>query len=326
MTKPLFSEIHDVICAAQRILLLSHVRPDGDALGSQLALSLSLLEKGISNTVWTEDGVPERLAFLPGADRIAQPPIEPEGFDLVVALDTAAQERVGPRCLAAVADTPCWINIDHHASNLGYGSLNLIDLEAPATGQIIYDLITQVNLPLTREVATNLYVAISTDTGSFQYSRTTAHTHQVAAELLRTGIDVGEVNRLTHDSMPRRQFELLRRALETVQFRPDGRVAWIELHRDDFERTSARPEDTETLVDHVRAIDEVVVAVLLEEQADGRIRVSSRSKDARVDVGQICASLGGGGHPLAAGTRMPGPLPEARQLLMKAINEAVDRI
>src|SRR5438270_2288054 len=173
-----------------RFAILSHVSPDGDALGCQIALALSLQQLGKEVRVWNEDGMLEKYSFLPRAELLTKPPAGPEDVDVAIALDTAIQNRLGT-ALEAIGSAKIWINIDHHPSNPGYGDLVYIDSTAPATGQILFELIKNQNLPLNRAIAENLFVAISTDTGSFQYPNTTARTFEIVSELVRAGVDVG---------------------------------------------------------------------------------------------------------------------------------------
>ena len=184
MTQTTFADIGGVLRAHQRFAVLSHVRPDGDALGSQLALALSLQELGKDVTVWNEDGLLEKYSFLPGGERLVRPPNQPEEFDVAVALDTATQSRLGTAG-ESVRQAKTWINIDHHPSNPGYGDLVYIDPSSPATGQILFELIQAEKLPMDPAIAENLFVAISTDTGSFQYPNTTARTFEIGAEIGR---------------------------------------------------------------------------------------------------------------------------------------------
>ena len=173
--KASFHEIAGAIKQAHRIAILSHVRPDCDAIGSQLALALSLQQLGKEVSAWNEDGLPGSFRFLGKSELIHQPPSEPEEFDLAIALDTASQQRLGTG-LQAIGHATRWINIDHHLSNPGYGDLVYIDVVAPATGQIVYEFLRAENFPLTLDAADALYAAISTDTGSFRYANTTART------------------------------------------------------------------------------------------------------------------------------------------------------
>src|SRR6266436_2798330 len=182
MTMSTFEDIGRILRDHQRFAILGHVRPDGDALGSQLALALSLQALGKEVCVWNEDGMLEKYSFLPRAELLTKPPAAPEDVDVAIALDTAIQNRLGT-AFGAVRSAKIWINIDHHLSNPGYGDLVYVDPTAPATGQIIFDLIKSHGFPFNREIAENLYAAISTDTGSFQYSKTSARTFEVAAQL-----------------------------------------------------------------------------------------------------------------------------------------------
>jgi len=307
-----------VLREQQRFAILSHVRPDGDALGSQLALALSLKELGKTVRVWNEDGMLEKYSFVPGANLLSKPPSAPEDVDVALALDTAIQNRLG-NTLPAIRAAKIWINIDHHPSNPGYGDIVYIDPTSPATGQIIFELIKSQNLPLTRQIAENLYVAISTDTGSFQYPNTTAHTFEIAAELVRAGVDVGRVSQQLYENFPRRRSELLRELLATMRFEAGGRVASFSLSLSLARQLGVLPEDTEGLIDHLRAIRGVIVAVFFEELPDGKVRVSMRSKSEDVDVRTICQKFGGGGHILAAGARVRGTLPEVRAKILEAI-------
>jgi bifunctional oligoribonuclease and PAP phosphatase NrnA len=234
-------EIGTILRSRQSFVLLSHVRPDGDAIGSQLALGFSLLAMGKSVRLINEDGLPENLAFLPGSERIETPPAEPLEVEVAIALDTATKPRLGEAALHAASKAQLWLNIDHHISNPKYGDLNLIDPTSPATGQILYELITALDLPLPDETRDAIYVAVSTDTGSFQYPSTTAKTYELGAALIRRGLDVGEINSQTYDNHPFRRVELMRRLLNTLELSDDGLVAnWVMLDRDRAE-LSLRP-------------------------------------------------------------------------------------
>ena len=318
-----FTEIGRALRDHQRFAVLSHVRPDGDALGSQLALAVSLQELGKTVRVWNEDGMLEKYSFLPHAELLTKPPAAKEDVDLVVALDTAVPTRLGT-ALDAVGSAKMMINIDHHPSNPAYGDLVYVDPASPATGQILFELIVDQKLPLTKEVAENLYVAISTDTGSFQYPNTTARTFEIAAELIRVGVDVGRVSQLLYENYPRRRIELLRELLGTMRFEGNGRVASFSLSLEMAKRLGVLPEDNEGLIDHLRAIRGVIVAVFFEELPDGKVRVSMRSKSEKADVCAICMKFGGGGHTLAAGARVRGTLAEVEQKVLEAICEVVD--
>ncbi len=317
-----FTEIAKALRAAETIAILSHVRPDGDAFGSQLALGLSLRELDKKVTIWNEDGMLEKYRFMPASELLERPPAEPQTFDLGVALDTAIQDRLG--VAHAAVRTEKWINIDHHPTNPRYGDLNYIDPIAPATGQILFELISSQNLPMNPAIAENLFVAISTDTGSFQYPNTTARTFAIGGELLTCGVDVGRVSQLLYESFPRRRTELLRDLLGTMRFEAEGRVASFSLSLETTKRLGVQPEDNEGLIDHLRAIEGVVVAVFFEELPEGKVRLSMRSKSDAADVSAICQKFGGGGHKLAAGARARGTLAAVEERAMKEICDVIN--
>ena len=325
MSNTTFEEIGQVLRGNQCFAILSHVRPDGDALGSQLALALSLQQLGKDVRIWNEDGMLEKYSFLPRAELLTKPPSTAVDVDVAVALDTAIQNRLGTT-LAAVGSAKIWINIDHHRSNPGYGDLVIIDSSAPATGEIIFRLIKSQDLPFNHDIAENLFAAISTDTGSFQYPKTSARTFEIAAELVRAGgLDVGQISQQLYENYPRRRLELLRDLLRTMRFGEDGRVASFSLSLKTAADLAVLPEDNEGLIDHLRAIRGVIVAVFFEELAGGKVRVSMRSKDEAVDVCAICQKFGGGGHTLAAGARIRGSLAEVEEKVLEEIGEVLKR-
>jgi len=319
-----FAEIGRVLREHNKFAVLSHVRPDGDALGSTLALALSLKGLGKEVRAWNEEGMLEKYNFLAQAELLTQPPSEPENFDVVVALDTAVQNRLGTTT-SAVRHAKLWINIDHHPSNPRYGDLVYIDPTAPATGQILFEFLTNQNFPITPEIAENLYAAISTDTGSFQYPNTTVRTFEIAAELVRCGVEVGRISQLLYENFPRRRIELLRELLGTMQFGCDRKLAWFSLSKAAALALGVIPEDNEGLIDHLRATRGVIVAIFFEELIDGKVRVSMRSKNEVVDVCAICTQFGGGGHVLAAGARVRGTLPEVEKKIVEQACAAIER-
>ena len=324
MSAAKFEQIGQALREGVRFAVLGHVRPDGDALGSQLALGLSLKQLGKDVRIWNEEGMLEKYSFLPNANLLTKPPAEPEDVDVAIALDTAIQNRLG-NSLPAVRSAKVWINIDHHPSNPGYGDLVYIDPKSPATGQILFDLIKSEKLPIDAAIAENLYVAISTDTGSFQYPNTTGRTLEIAAELVRAGVDVGRVSQLTYENYPRRRVELLRDLLGTMRFDANDRVASFSLSLATAKKLGVLPEDNEGLIDHLRAIRGVIVAMFFEELADGKVRVSMRSKNEKVNVCAICEKFGGGGHVLAAGARVRGSLAEVERKILEEVRDVVGR-
>ncbi len=318
-----FSEIADALRAHDSFILLSHVRPDADAIGSQIALGHALEAIGKTVHYINEDGLPENIAFLPGSQKIQTPPTDPVDAQVCVALDCATKPRLGENALHAASNASLWINIDHHMSNPAYGDLNLIDATSPSTGQIIYYLITSQDFPLPDETRDSIYVATSTDTGSFQYSNTTDKTYEMAADLVRRGLDVGTINALTYDNNPYRKIELLRELLNTLERSDDGKIAHWSLLNTIKDKLKLKPEDSEDLIDLIRGIQGVIVAAFFEELPDNKIRISLRAKDASVNVCEIAQQFGGGGHARAAGIRMRGPISEARAKVLAALTDAL---
>ncbi|MEP6668143.1 MAG: bifunctional oligoribonuclease/PAP phosphatase NrnA [Chthoniobacter sp.] len=318
------AEIAAVFHARNRFVVMSHARPDGDALGCTLATALCLKQLGKDVTAWNEDGVPEKFRYLPGAEMVQRPPAEGQRFDVAVVLDNAVKNRAG-KAVEAVAHADVWINIDHHITNAGYGDLSYIDATAPATGQILFELFRGQNLPLTYAMADNLFVAISTDTGSFQYPSTTARTYEIGADLIRAGVDVGTLSQKMYESYPRRRLELLRALLNVLRFSSKDRVASFALSAEITKSLGIQPDDSEGLIDYIRAIDGVMVAGFFEEVGDGRVRVSLRSKSPKISVSKICGLFGGGGHTLAAGARVTGSLAEVQEKVLQAIDHEFDQ-
>lgn len=321
-----FEEIAAVLRAAKRIALVAHVRPDGDAIGSLLGLALSLQALGKTVYPILEDLVPGNLAFLPGTNQVRQPGTDPLDVDLAVALDTSTHERIGAGCMHALSRAPTLINIDHHPTNPGFGNLNHIDAAEPATGQIVYQLLRTQGFPIDDAIRQNLFTAISTDTGSFQFSSTNARTHEIAAEMMRDGLDTARIALLLYQTYPARRLELMRAMLNEMAFRAEGRIVSWQLTQELMQRVRMAAGDTEGLIDILRMVDTVIAAVIFEEMPDGKIRVSARSKDARLDVSVVCGLFGGGGHRAASGTRMRGPIGAAAETFLQALENEVRRL
>ena len=313
-----FSEISAAIEIANSVLVASHVRPDGDALGSTIAFALWLRSMEKEVTAWNEHGVTQKYRYLPGHELVVIPDSNPRRFDVIVALDNSVKSRLGT-VLDSVASVRTVINIDHHVSNEGYGDLNYVDSNAPATGQIIYEFLKDRKVPLSREMATNLFAAISTDTGSFQYSGTDSRTFDAASGLVAVGVDVADLSRKMYDNQPRRRLVLLRHALNEARFSCDGHLASFSLSLAAAGRLGVLPEDNEGVIDQLRSVEGVVAAVFFEELPEQKVRISARSKDSRVNVCEICGQFGGGGHPLAAGARVRGALSEVEARFLEAV-------
>jgi phosphoesterase RecJ-like protein len=290
------------LCAQNdRFLVVSHVRPDGDAYGSTLGLALSLEAMGKNVIVTNADGLSPLFEFLPGSKNLkATLPAAPETDRIIIAVDCADSKRLG-----AAFDQ--WqrkpdANIDHHVSNPGYAALNLIDAESPATAQVLYEIISALKWPLTPEVAANLYVGIMTDTGNFRYRQTTARTFQVAANLVSAGADPTDLAEACYQSFRAERLLLIGEVFKAIHFSNRNRVAWFGLTPEMYKLSGALPDETEGLIEYLQSVKTVEVAFLLETLPDGLTRASMRSRG-KVDVQHICKEFGGGGHRLAAGLR-----------------------
>jgi phosphoesterase RecJ-like protein len=316
-------QVSELVRSQNTFLVLTHYRPDGDAVGSQLALLLLLKDLGKTVEAWNDDEVPAKFRFLPHSDLITRPPAEPKDFDVVIAIDTSTWQRVGTAA-QRIRSRKHFINIDHHVSNETFADINWVVPEAPASGQIAFDLIKGGGFTLTREIATCLFAAISTDTGSFSYGNTTAASLRVAAELVDTGINVGEICRHIYESYPYGRLMLLQKVLARLQLADQKRIAYMWITNAMFEESGAKREDTEGLIDYARAIHGVVVALLFEELTEaGKYRISLRSKHPKVDVNSVASRFGGGGHRAAAGARLSGEPREIERKVLAAVSEAL---
>lgn len=319
-----FQEALEAIGNAEKLALMSHDRPDGDAIGSLVGLGLMLERAGKTVELLNQDAVPRALSFLPETQRVKRPPKQGTiEVDLIIALDSAGKDRISEQVWNALPSNCPVINIDHHVSNTGYGDINVVDTVAPATGEIVYHLAESAGWPITRDVAENLFAAISTDTGSFRYPNTTSATYRAAAGLIDAGIDLGKINQQLYESFPVTRVECIRDLLQDMRICFDGRCATVKLTRKLKQELQLNPTDTEGVVDIIRAIDTVIVAVFFEEVDEGKIRVSSRSKDPAVNVSKICAVFGGGGHDLAAGARIRGEIEEVESRFLAEVEKAL---
>jgi phosphoesterase RecJ-like protein len=306
---------------AGEVLLLGHASPDGDQLGSLLGLGLGLAGAGWSVTMAGPHPVPEPLRFLPGS-ALFQHWTAPRGpFDLVIVCDCPDPTRARGLLEGARGPRTRVVNIDHHPDNRRYGSVNWVDVTASATGEMIYDLMEVLGLKITAEVATNLYTAIHTDTGSFRYSNASAKAFRIAAELVVRGADPALVAAQLYETRPPESLALLGRLLPEIEVSPDGLVAWLAIQRGSVPDAFLEAED---LVTYPRSIRGVKVAILFKETADGRVKVSLRGKG-EVPVNRIAARFGGGGHANAAGCEVKGTLDEATARVLSAVSEVLGR-
>jgi phosphoesterase RecJ-like protein len=317
----IIDRILEVIREHQTFCIVGHVRPDGDCIGSQLGLALALRIEGKKVTVWNEDGCPQKLKFL-DPEGLFQKPKRGEKFDCVIATDCASYARLG-KAGECVNDRKILINIDHHATNPRYGDVNWVSPREPSTGELIYRLLKVARWPITKPIADLLFTAVSTDTGSFQYATTRPGTFHVGAELVTRGANLAKICDEVYQSYPLSRAKLLKHVYSKFRLSPDEKIAWFWLKQKDFTRTGAESDDTEGLIDHIRAIEPVVVACVFEELEPGLTRISLRSKTDKVNVSEICGQFGGGGHPAAAGARIPGTPMSVQRKVIAAIKKAL---
>jgi phosphoesterase RecJ-like protein len=299
--------------------MLGHVHPDADVLGTLLALGLALEARDWSVVYGGPHPSPDLLAFLPGVDRYRTLDRLDGRFDVVVLTDCPNPQRTEGLIDQARDAAQVVVNIDHHPDNRRYGHVNWIDVTAAATGEMVYELLTALRVPLTPAIATNLYTAIHTDTGSFRYSNVTARTFTIAAALVAAGARPELVSESLYERRAPDALHWLGEALARVEVSEDGRVGWLALSADSIPE---RIVESEELVNYPRSVASVRVACLLRE-LNGTVKVSLRGKG-DIDVQKIAAQFGGGGHVNAAGCTVPGPLPEATRLLLSAVRRAVD--
>ena len=301
--------------------IVGHIRPDGDCIGSQLGLALALRNEGKKVTVWNEDAVPQKYRFL-DPDGLFQKPRPGQHFDVVIATDCASFQRLG-KAGDCIASRKIFINIDHHESNTRYADVNWVSPREPSTGELIFRLLKVARWPITKPIADLLFTAISTDTGSFQYATTRSGTFHAGAELVTRGADLAKICDEVYQSYPLSRAKLLKHVYSKFRLADHDRIAWFWLKKKDFTRTGAESNDTEGLIDHIRAIEPVVVACVFEELEPELTRLSLRSKNARVNVNEIAAQFGGGGHPAAAGARIPGTPLAVQRKVIAAVKRAL---
>lgn len=298
-----WATVLDALASAHRVLLVAHVNPDADALGSTLATGMALESLGKSVEVTFPDEpfeIPAGLRFLPRQDLVVAPGavVSP---DVVISMDASSGDRIG-RLLPLGEAAPSFVAIDHHASFVPFASIHVVDSQIPATGLLALELIDCLEVTVTQDMAACLYAAISSDTGSFRYAATTPETLRAAARLMETGIDFAGLARAMFDTKSMGFLALQAEAVNRLEMMEVNGV-WVAVARigiAERERHGVAFTAVESLIDVVRTVEEADVAVVLKQDDQGFWRVSTRSTGG-VDVGSVCTSLGGGGHRLAAG-------------------------
>ncbi len=314
-TDPALAKIVDAINKSETFFLSGHVRPDGDALGSALAMASGLLRLGKKPQVYSRDPVPESLRLLPGWENI-KVGLKAEGrFDCAMFFECSTPERAGG-LIDLDRQAEVVINVDSHKTHSAYGDINLIDPDASSTAEQVHGILKALGLSLEPAEGICLYVGLATDTGRFQYSNTTPAALRLAADLLESGISLSTINDRLFATKPLNALKLLSLALGTLELKLGGKVGVQMLSREAFRAAEAGPEHAEEIVNYGLTPPGVEAAVLLKE--DKQILVSLRSRG-KVDVSVVAEAFGGGGHRNAAGCRLDGDLKEAASRILKEI-------
>lgn len=324
------NEYADRLLAAARFmrenddfLVVSHVQPDGDAAGSTFAVAWMLRELGKTFTLINEGPIPGKFMYMAEDIPVVNYETDPPGrqFRRIIAVDCADPDRIGRvrECFAPDAEL---LNIDHHATNGGFGHWNLVKADAAATVEVLYDLGEALGIAFSQPLNVCIYSGLLTDTGGFRYSSTTPKVMRIAADLLARGVQGHELAERLLETMTRQQVSLLKNCLSSLSFAAGGRIAWLSVTLDDLKTASARNEDMEGLVNYARNVEGVEVGLLFKEKGPGLVKVSLRSSGT-VNVAEVAASFGGGGHVRAAGCTVAASLPDAVDKVVKEVEAAM---
>ena len=315
----ILDDIMQSIKDANKIYIGSHINPDGDNVGSTLALTLALKKINKDVTPLLVGEIPSDYKFLPGLELYEDYGEELHPIDLFIAVDSADADRLGKnKPLLDVSKNI--VNIDHHISNTNFGMINLVDDKASATGELIYHLIKAMDVEIDIDIATCLYTAISTDTGSFMYDSVTDQTHEIIADLIRSGIDKGNINIQLYSSRSMEKTRLFVDVLSTLNLYNDGKIAIVHVTQKMLEETGTTLDDTEGIISFVREIEPVEVACILKESEELKTKISMRSKR-YINVSDIATNFNGGGHIRAAGGTIYENINDAEAIVVNKIKE-----
>ncbi|HHW27985.1 MAG TPA: bifunctional oligoribonuclease/PAP phosphatase NrnA [Syntrophomonadaceae bacterium] len=314
-------DIVKILKTKQSFVLTTHIHADGDAIGSLLALGLALLNSGKNAVMIHSEPVPESYRFLPGAEQVimAQDLKEKDGFEIGIALDCTNLNRAGD-AEQVLRKADCIINIDHHISNEYFGQINMVETEAAATGEMVCNLLVKGGFTITPDIATDLYTAIITDTGSFRHQNTTANCFRTSAFLLECGAAHSFIQHNLYEQRSLQSLRFMVNVLQTLTLNENGLIAWMTISRDMI----TEEDNSEGLIDYAKSLKGVEVGILFKELDSGEIKVSFRSKSF-VDVNQLAAHFGGGGHERAAGCSIKGSLKEVEQLVIRKTEEYLSK-
>ncbi len=319
----MIQQIANVIRSASKFLIIPHINVDGDCLGSAFALSLALKKLNKQAIVVLEEELPKMYSFLPGEYIKLDKLTKDNNPDVVICVDCSDEGRVNKR-INFLKECEHTINLDHHISNTMFAKYNYVDTKASATGEVIFKLITKIlEIPMDREMAENLYVAIATDTGGFRYSNTTPGTHKIISNILENNINLAEINRIIFDTVTMGKLKVTCKAIEKTEFFANGRIAVTILDYHTIINTGGKESDCDGLSNLLRSIEGVEVGIFIKEKERNEIKVSFRSNK-YVDVSKIALKFGGGGHKHASGCVMKDTgILFAKQKIIEAVTHAV---
>lgn len=317
----------DLFRRHRTVLLMTHIRPDADGLGAQLAVAETLREMGKSPRVVIASPLPPRYAFLDPERRLIEnfraPGDEYRSVDAIVVLDTGTWGQLGEFGPFLKSMNVPKAVVDHHRTQDDLGGLAFVDTSAEATGRLAYEIINALGMPVSKVAAHHMFMALALDTGWFRHPNTTAKTFELASELVSLGANPTPLYEQLFECAPLARLKLAGIALERLQTTLNDKVAFTEVFLADYSITRAVPGDTEDLINYPRSIDGVEVAMIFIEQPEGGTKVSFRSRS-RVDVSKLCERFGGGGHKLAAGCRLSDALPATKVKVLAAVEEALN--
>ena len=302
---------------SNNLFLATHTNPDGDAIGSLIAMGLSLEALNKRTTLYNESPIPAVYRFLPFADRIVQYVDKANIYDTAIILDCSDLERIG-KAVSMVNKIPIVINIDHHITNTCYGDFQLIKTSACATTEIVYKLMKDMAVPINKAIAASIYTGILTDTGSFRFSNTNRAAFEICEEMVELGVDPYSIAQHVYGTYSLGRIKLLNMALDSIEISYNGRLSMMTLTRDMFYETDTRTEDADGLINYAKSIEDVKVAVLIQElqNKNKQFHVSLRS-NGTVNVAEIASSFGGGGHFNAAGFSIESTLSDLKSQIFK---------
>ncbi len=314
--------IQNALEKADNILIITHVDPDGDAIGSLTALGLALLQFGQYPTLACDDNVPERFRYLPLTNKVHKKPVRSNNYDLLIALDCGDEFRMGKAFSSLPDPKPFIINIDHHITNTQFGDINLVEPTATSTTEILYQLFIDMGVDISQEIAISLLTGLVTDTLGFRTVGVTSKTLRTGAALVEAGAELGFITMRALSVRPLATMELWRTGMNKMCL--DQGLLWTSISSQERDAANFRSNSSVGLVNLLADVEEASMGAVLMEMSDGTVKVGLRCRPP-YDVAEVAVALGGGGHPLASGCTLSGPLSEAEKLLVQSCQEAIIR-